>query len=95
VESLDTATEHLGGLCDGRNISAPQSALAGGLLLSRGNSLDGEVGLTDHLGGAARCEQADIVLDEALGQVEQAGLVVDGQDGWALRERVPLGLRDS
>jgi hypothetical protein len=89
VESLDTATEHLGGLCDGRNISAPQSALAVGWVLLE------EVGLTDHLGGAARCEQADIVLDEALGQVEQAGLVVDGQDGWALRERVPLGLRDS
>jgi hypothetical protein len=64
-------------------------------MLLQEDSLDGEVGLTDHLGGAARCEQADIVLDEALGQVEQAGLVVDGQDGWALRERVPLGLRDS
>ena len=33
VESLDTATEHLGSLCDGRNISAPPSALAVGLQL--------------------------------------------------------------
>jgi len=44
-------------------------------------SLDGEVGLTDHLGGAARGEKADIVLDQTFGQVEQTGLVVDGQDG--------------
>lgn len=50
-------------------------------LLVAGDSLDGEVGLTDHLGGTARCKQANIVLDEALGQVEQAGLVIDGQDG--------------
>lgn len=81
MESLDTATEHLGSLGDGRNISAPKSALAVQLQLLGRDSLDGEVGLTDHLGGTARCEQADIVLDEALGQVEQARLVVDGQDG--------------
>lgn len=45
------------------------------------HSLDGEVGFTDHLGGAARSKQADIVLDQTLGQVQQARLVVDGQDG--------------
>jgi hypothetical protein len=81
VESLDTTTEHLGSLGDGRNISAPWSALVVGSQLLESDSLDGEVGLTDHLGGAARCEQTDIVLDQTLGQVEQAGLVIDGQDG--------------
>ena len=43
--------------------------------------LNREASLLDHLGGAARCKQADILLDEALGEVEQAGLVVDRQDG--------------
>jgi len=40
-------------------------------------SLDGEVGLADHLGGTARSKKADIVLDQAFGKVEQACLVVD------------------
>lgn len=43
--------------------------------------LNREASLLDHLGGAARREQTDILLDEALGEVEQAGLVVDRQDG--------------
>ena len=43
--------------------------------------LNREASLLDHLGGAAGREQADILLDQALGEVEQAGLVVDRQDG--------------
>jgi hypothetical protein len=64
VQCLDAAAEHLGGLCDGRDV------------------LDGEVCLADHLGGAARGQQADTALVQALGQVEQARLVIDGQDCW-------------
>lgn len=43
----------------------------------RGSSLDGEVGLANHLGSTARCEKTDIVLDQALGQVKKASLVID------------------
>ena len=45
------------------------------------DSLNGEASFLDHLGCTAGREQAHILLDEALGEVEQAGLVVDGQDG--------------
>lgn len=54
--------------------------LAGRINLSI-NILDREAGLADHLGGAARGENANILLDEALSQVQQAGLVVDRDDG--------------
>jgi hypothetical protein len=47
--------------------------------------LNGEASLLDHLGGAARRKQAHILLDQALSEVEQAGLVVDRQDGNLLR----------
>jgi hypothetical protein len=47
--------------------------------------LNREASLLDHLGGAARRKQANILLDQALGEVEQAGLVVDRQDGNLLR----------
>jgi hypothetical protein len=45
------------------------------------DSLDGEASFLDHLGCTAGREQAHILLDQALGEVEQAGLVVDRQDG--------------
>lgn len=47
----------------------------------RSRILNREASLLDHLGGTARREQADVLLDQALGEVEQAGLVVDRQDG--------------
>jgi hypothetical protein len=42
--------------------------------------LDRETSLTDHLGGTARGKKADILLDQALGQIQQSRLVVDGDD---------------
>jgi hypothetical protein len=56
-------------------------------MLARGNSLDGETGLTDHLSGTARREKTDILLDEALGQVEETSLVIDGDDGYSKQRR--------
>ena len=49
-----------------------------------GSLLDREARLPDHLGGTSRGEDADIVLDEALGQVKEAGLVVDRHNGDSL-----------
>ena len=45
------------------------------------DSLDREASFLDHLGCTTGREQAHILLDEALSEVEQAGLVVDRQDG--------------
>jgi hypothetical protein len=45
------------------------------------DSLNGEASFLDHLGCTAGREQAHILLDQALGKVEQASLVVDRQDG--------------
>lgn len=42
--------------------------------------LNGEAGLTDHLGGTARSKKTDILLDQALGQIQQSRLIVDGDD---------------
>lgn len=42
--------------------------------------LDREASLTDHLGGTARGQKTDILLDQALGQIQQSRLVVDGDD---------------
>ena len=64
VKSLDTPSEHLRRLCNGRDV------------------VNGEVGLADHFGGAARGEQSDATFVEALCQVKKTGLVVDGEDGW-------------
>lgn len=47
---------------------------------AKGNSLDGETGLADHLSGTTRRKKTDILLDKALGQVEQTSLVIDGDD---------------
>lgn len=47
-------------------------------------SLDGEVGLADHLSGTARGKKADVVLDETLCQVKKTSLVVDRQDGYTV-----------
>lgn len=43
--------------------------------------LDREARLSNHLGSSARSQKPDIVLDETLRQVQQAGLIVDGDDG--------------
>jgi hypothetical protein len=48
------------------------------------SSLDWESALTDQLRRASGCQQTDVLLDEAFGEIEQAGLVVHRQDGWAL-----------
>lgn len=46
------------------------------------DSLNGESSLADQLRRTTRREQTDIVLDKALGQVQQTGLVVDGEDSY-------------
>lgn len=46
--------------------------------------LDRESRLADHARGASRSKDADILLDEALGQVEKASLVKDGDKSNAI-----------
>jgi hypothetical protein len=46
------------------------------------SSLDWETALTDQFGGASGCKQTDVLLDKTFGKIEQAGLVVDRQDGY-------------
>ena len=92
VEGLDATAQHLGGLCDGRDIPIQQKELSARCrqwfryerARDEGSLLDREARLPDHLGGTARGEDTDIVLDEALGQVEEAGLVVDRHNGDSL-----------
>lgn len=49
--------------------------------------LDRETGLTDHLGSTARGKKTDLLLDQALGQVKQSSLVIDGDDScWGGKE---------
>ena len=50
----------------------------------RGNSLDRESSLTDHLSGTARREKTDFLLDQTLGQVKQTSLVIDGDDSCSI-----------
>jgi hypothetical protein len=45
-----------------------------------GDSLNREPSFTDHSGRTTRREQADIVLDQTLGQVQKASLVIDGEN---------------
>jgi len=47
-----------------------------GVLCDVGDVLDGHAGVADGLCGAARAEEAD-----ALGEGEEAGLVVDAEEG--------------
>lgn len=96
VEGLNTATEHLGGVGDGGDIPEINCQFRDCLLNiallivfpcvidDRGNSLDRESGLTDHLGGTARCEKTDFLLDQTLGQVKQTSLVIDGDDSYSI-----------
>lgn len=52
-------------------------------------SLDRETRFSNHLRCASRGQEANIVLDKALGQVKQSGLVIDGDDGcWYLAREV-------
>ena len=46
----------------------------------KSNILNRHSGLSDHLSSSARCKKADILLNQALGQVEKTGLVVDGDN---------------
>ncbi|TLD22845.1 hypothetical protein PspLS_07561 [Pyricularia sp. CBS 133598] len=73
VEGLDPASQHLGGLGDGRDVS--------------GCRYRAEAGFPDHLGGTSRRKDANIVLDEAFSQIQESCLVVDGDDGNPLRRR--------
>lgn len=50
------------------------------------NSLDGEPGLADHARSPAGGENADIVVNQTLGEVQKTRLVEDGNDG-----NLPLG----
>ena len=50
-------------------------------------SLNGESSLTDHLSSTARREEADFLLDEALGQVKETSLVIDGDDSYSTSKR--------
>ena len=64
-------------------------------IIDRGNSLDRESGLTDHLSGTARREKTDFLLDQTLGQVKQASLVIDGDDSYSIAKmefRIGLAL---
>ena len=45
------------------------------------NLLNSEARFANHLRRAPGRQQTNIVLDQTLGQVEQAGLVVDGDNG--------------
>ena len=40
-----------------------------------------EARLSNHPGGASRCQDADIVLDQTLGKVKKACFVIDREDG--------------
>lgn len=53
--------------------------------------LNGETRLPDHLGSAARGKDADILLVEALGQVQQTRLVIDREDGNLLTRHLCFG----
>ena len=48
-----------------------------------GVSLDFEAAFADQLGGAASGKNTDIVLDQTLGEIKEAGLIVDGDDSCA------------
>lgn len=89
VEGLDTASEHLGGLCDGRDIPEGLLCQLEPIVQQKMKlyALDREPGLADHLGGTTRGKNANILLDEALSQVQQTSLVVDGDDGDLLLRR--------
>jgi hypothetical protein len=43
--------------------------------------LDCEAGLSDHFGRAPRSKKANIMLDEAFGQVKQSRLVIHRNNG--------------
>ena len=43
--------------------------------------LDGKTSFSDQLGRSSRRQQSHIVLDQPLGEIEQACLVVDREDG--------------
>lgn len=43
--------------------------------------LDWESSLADQFGSAARGQQSDVLLDQAFGEIEEAGFVVDRQNG--------------
>lgn len=47
--------------------------------------LNREARFPDHPRGAARSEDTDVVLDKALGQVQQSRLVIDRDNGDSLR----------
>lgn len=51
------------------------------------NVLNRHARLANHARSAARRKDADILLNEALGQVQQSSLVKDGEDGNLLRAR--------
>lgn len=52
------------------------------------SSLNIDASFSDHLGGATRSKKSHILLLEALGKIEEAGLVVNGQDGYLLISKV-------
>jgi hypothetical protein len=51
------------------------------------DSLDRESRLADQLGRSPGRKQADILVDQALGQIQQACFVVDREDSWECQQR--------
>ena len=47
-----------------------------------GDLLNSKARLPDHFSCSSRSQEADIVLDQALGQVEEASLVIDRDDSF-------------
>lgn len=66
---------------DGRVEGLDTAAEHLGVLCDIGDVLNGHAGVADGLCGAARAEEANALGDEALGEGEEAGLVVDAEEG--------------
>lgn len=90
MESLDSTTEHLRGLGDGRNIPVSADVRFLGLAQRaaeaerrrRRDALDGKASLPDELGGSSRSEEPEAELVQTLGEGQETGLVVDRKEGW-------------
>lgn len=49
--------------------------------------LDSHAGVANHAGSTSRGKNSDILLDQALGQIQQPRLVIDGENGDLLVSR--------
>jgi len=53
--------------------------------------LNGESRLADHASCASRSQDSDILLGKTLSQIQQSGLIVDGDDGDLLARHCEAG----